>query len=159
LMHFKNPDLLYALFLIIIPILVHLFQWRKFKIEYFTNVKLLQKLSIQTRKSSKLKKYLLLFTRCFIFITLIIAFAQPFFKAKDIDNAQNQLYVAIDNSHSMQAIGKEGELMLSAINQLILETPEDYKLSILTNENAYWNTDIKTIKTQLLDTKYSATSF
>lgn len=159
IMHFKNPELLYALFLIIIPILVHLFQWRKFKIEYFTNVKLLQKLSIQTRKSSKLKKYLLLFTRCLLFIALIFAFAQPFFKAKDADNAQNQLYVVIDNSHSMQAKGKEGELMLTAINQLILETPENYKLSVLTNEDAYWNTEIKSIKTQLLETKYSFNSF
>jgi hypothetical protein len=158
-MHFKNPEILYALLLILIPIFVHLFQWRKFKIEYFTNVKLLQKLSIQTRKSSKLKKYLLLFTRCLLFIALILAFSQPFFKAKDADNAQNQLYVVIDNSQSMQAKGKQGELMLTAINQLILETPEDYKLSILTNEDAYWNTEIKSIKTQLLETKYSANSF
>jgi hypothetical protein len=158
-MHFKHPELLYFLGLLVIPIIIHLFQWRKFKVEYFTNVKLLQKLSIQTRKSSKLKKYLLLFTRCLLFLALIFAFAKPFFKAKDSTNEQNKLYVVLDNSHSMQAKGKTGELMLSAVNQLILETPENYEISILTNDDAYWNTNVKTIRTQLLETNYSPNAF
>ena len=37
-MQFKHPELLYALFLLIIPIIVHLFQLRKFQKEAFTNV-------------------------------------------------------------------------------------------------------------------------
>ena len=62
-MQFKHPEILYFLFLLVIPILVHLFQLRRFKKEYFTNVKLLKELQIQTRKSSKIKKWLLLATR------------------------------------------------------------------------------------------------
>ena len=54
-MQFKHPEILYFLFLLIIPILVHLFQLRRFKKEYFTNVRFLKELSIQTRKSSKIK--------------------------------------------------------------------------------------------------------
>ena len=37
-MQFKNPDILYFLVLLIIPILVHLFQLQKFTKVSFTNV-------------------------------------------------------------------------------------------------------------------------
>jgi hypothetical protein len=71
-MHFKHPEILWFLFLLIIPILVHLFQLRRFKKEFFTNVRFLKELSIQTRKSSKLKKYLLLATRLLLLAALIL---------------------------------------------------------------------------------------
>jgi hypothetical protein len=80
-MNFKHPEFLYFLFLLVIPILVHLFQLRRFKKEYFTNVQFLKELSIQTRKSSTIKKWLLLLTRLLLLIFLILAFAQPFFSA------------------------------------------------------------------------------
>ncbi|MFY7758250.1 MAG: BatA domain-containing protein, partial [Flavobacterium stagni] len=57
-MHFKHPEVLYFLFLLLLPILVHLFQLRRFKTEVFTDVRFLKELVEQTRKSSKLKKYL-----------------------------------------------------------------------------------------------------
>jgi hypothetical protein len=104
-MQFKHPEILYFLFLLVIPILVHLFQLRRFKKEYFTNVKFLKELSIQTRKSSQLKKWLLLTTRLLLLTALIIAFAQPFFKAKDSKGVTNELYLVLDNSFSMQAKG------------------------------------------------------
>ena len=85
-MQFKHPEILYFLFLLVIPVLVHLFQLRKFKKEYFTNVKLLKELAIQTRKSSKIKKYLLLACRLLLLAALVFAFAQPFFKAKDSES-------------------------------------------------------------------------
>ena len=52
-MEFKQPELLYALFLLIIPLAVHLFQLRRFQKEDFTNVKFLKKVIRQTRKRSR----------------------------------------------------------------------------------------------------------
>ncbi len=109
-MQFKHPEILYFLFLLVIPILVHLFQLRRFKKEYFTNVRFLKELSIQTRKSSKLKKWLLLATRLFILACIVFAFAQPFFQSKDSKNSTNEMYIVLDNSFSMQAKGQKGEL-------------------------------------------------
>jgi len=74
-MQFKHPELLYALFLLLIPILVHLFQLRRFKKEAFTNVAFLKKLNIQTRKSSTIKKWLLLLTRLAVIACIVLAFA------------------------------------------------------------------------------------
>ena len=78
-MLFKHPELLWALFLLIIPIFIHLFQLRKFKKTPFTNVKFLQKVVSESRRSNTLKKWLLLVTRMLLFTALILAFAQPFF--------------------------------------------------------------------------------
>ncbi len=158
-MHFKHPEILYFLFLLIVPILVHLFQLRRFKKEYFTNVQFLKKLSIQTRKSSKIKKWLLLCCRLLLLSALIIAFAQPFFEAKDTKNASNEMYIILDNSYSMQAKGKKGELLKRAVQELLEETPENTTFSLLTNSENYWKTDIKTIQSALQNLPYSATPF
>jgi hypothetical protein len=158
-MHFKQPEILYFLFLLIVPVLVHLFQLRRFKKEYFTNVRFLKELSIQTRKSSKIKKWLLLACRLLLLTCIILAFAQPFFESKDKKNASNEMYIILDNSFSMQAKGKKGELLKRAIQELLEETPENANFSLLTNTDTYWDTDIKTIRSELQNLKYSATPF
>ncbi len=158
-MHFKHPEILYFLFLLIVPILVHLFQLRRFKTSYFTNVRFLKELAIQTRKSSKIKKRLLLATRILLLTCAIIAFAQPFFEAKDSKNASNEMYIILDNSFSMQAKGKKGELLKRAVQELLENTPETAQFSLLTNTENYWNTDIKSVKSSLQNLKYSAAPF
>ena len=158
-MQFKHPEILYFLFLLVIPIIVHLFQLRRFKKEYFTNVRILKELSIQTRKSSKLKKWLLLATRCLLLAALIIAFAQPFFNAKDSKNVTNELYIILDNSFSMQAKGKKGELLKRTIENLLEQVPENQSFSLITNSETYWDTDIKSIRKDLQNLTYSPTAF
>lgn len=158
-MQFKHPEILYFLFLLVIPILVHLFQLRRFKKEYFTNVQFLKELSIQTRKSSTIKKWLLLFTRLLLLACLILAFAQPFFTAKDSLKATNEMYIILDNSYSMQAKGQQGELLKRAVQELLEHTPETQNFSLITNTETFWNTDIKSIQRDLQNLQYSATPF
>lgn len=158
-MQFKHPEILYFLFLLVIPILVHLFQLRRFKKEYFTNVHFLKELAIQTRKSSRLKKWLLLLTRLFLLACLIIAFAQPFFQAKDSKGITNEMFIVLDNSFSMQAKGKQGELMKRAVQELLENVPENQSFSLITNSETFWNTDIKSIQRELQNLKYSASPF
>ncbi len=158
-MQFKHPEILYFFFLLVIPILVHLFQLRRFKKEYFTNVRFLTALSIQTRKSSKIKKWLLLATRLLLLTFIIIAFAQPFFKAKDSKNSSNEMYIILDNSFSMQAKGQKGELLKRAVQELLENTPNNQTFSLITNSETFWNTDIKSIRAELQNLKYSALPF
>ena len=158
-MQFKHLEILYFLFLLVIPILVHLFQLRRFKKEYFTNVRFLKELSIQTRKSSRIKKWLLLATRLLLLSCIIIAFAQPFFKAKDTKNNTNEMYIVLDNSFSMQAKGQKGELLKRAIQELLENTPENQTFSLITNSQTFWNTDIKSIRGELQNLKYNALPF
>lgn len=158
-MQFKHPEILYFLFLLAIPILVHLFQLRRFRKEYFTNVRFLKELSMQTRKSSKIKKWLLLCVRLLLLACLTIAFAQPFFKAKGDNNKGNEMVILLDNSFSMQAKGSKGELLKRAVQDLLENTPENQQFSLITNTNAYWDTDIKSIQKELQNMAYSDVPF
>lgn len=158
-MQFKHPEILYFLFVLVIPILVHLFQLRRFKKEYFTNVRILKELSILTRKSSKIKKWLLLITRLLLLTTLVIAFAQPFNNAKDFKNKSNEMFIVLDNSYSMQVKGPKGELLKRAVQELIENTPENQDFSLITNDETYWNTNIKSIQKEIQNTSYSALPF
>lgn len=158
-MQFKHPEILYFLFLLAIPILVHLFQLRRFQKEYFTNVRFLKELSMQTRKSSKIKKWLLLATRLLLLACLIVAFAQPFFKAKDDNNKGNEMVILLDNSFSMQAKGNKGELLKRAVQDILENIPENQQFSLITTTNAWWDTDIKSIQKDLQNLTYSDVPF
>jgi hypothetical protein len=114
---------------------------------------------MQTRKSSKIKKWLLLATRLLLLACLIIAFAQPFFKAADNENKGNEMVILLDNSYSMQAKGDKGELLKRAVQDLLENTPENQQFSLITNNNAYWNTDIKSIQKELQNMQYSSVPF
>jgi hypothetical protein len=158
-MQFKHPEILYFLFLLVVPILVHLFQLRRFKKEYFTNVRFLKALTIQSRKSSQIKKWLLLATRLLLLTALILAFAQPFSSTNERSKSQKELYIILDNSYSMQAKGKKGELLQRAVQELLETAPETIRFSLLTNTEAFWNTDIQSIQKELQNLNYSATPF
>ncbi|MEL0456800.1 BatA and WFA domain-containing protein [Flavobacteriaceae bacterium SZ-1-7] len=155
-MQFKHPELLYALFLLLIPIIVHLFQLRKFQKVPFTNVAFLKEATIQTRKSSQIKKWLVLINRLLLMATLVFAFAQPFTSKTSNLNAEKETVVYLDNSFSMQAKGSQGELLKRAVQDIIENVPEDENISIVTNDNSFKNTTIKAIKNELLQIDYSS---
>src|SRR5690606_11972673 len=155
-MQFKHPELLYALFLLLIPIIVHLFQLRKFQKEAFTNVAFLKEITLQTRKSSQLKKWLTLLTRLLLLACIILAFAQPFTSKTTAIKSTNETIIYLDNSFSMQAKGNKGPLLKRAIQDIITNVPETQTFSLLTNDNTFKNTTIKAIKNDLLQLDYSA---
>jgi len=102
-MQFKNPEILYALFLLLIPIFIHLFQLRRFQKVDFTNVAFLKKVTMQTRKSSTLKKWLVLATRLGMLTAIILTFAQPYNTSSTKIEGEKETVLYIDNSNSMQA--------------------------------------------------------
>ncbi len=155
-MQFKHPELLYALVLLIIPIIVHLFQLRTFKKVPFTNVAFLKDITIQTRKSSQLKKWLTLLVRLLLFVAIIFAFAQPYSAASNRVDKTVETVIYLDNSFSMQAKGKNGPLLKRAIQDIINHVPENAPISLLTNAKTYKNTTIAALKKDLLNLEYSA---
>lgn len=153
-MYFKHPEFLYFLFLLVIPIIVHLFQLRKFRKTPFTNVKFLKKVIVQTRKSSQLKKWLTLLARCLALTCLVFAFAQPFVPNSEIATKPTETVVYLDNSFSMQLEGKRGEMMKRAVQELLENFPEEKEFSLITNDQIYRNTNISQLKKDLLQLDY-----
>lgn len=154
-MQFKHPELLYALLLLIIPIIVHLFQLRKFKSVPFTNVQFLKELTVQTRKSSQIKKWLTLITRMLLLAFVIMAFAQPYISKSDSFNTKSETVIYLDNSFSMQSPSINGSLLNTAIQDIIETIDENEQISIFTNDANFNKTSIKAIKNELIRLKHS----
>lgn len=154
-MYFKHPELLYALLLLVIPIIVHLFQLRRFKTTEFTNVKFLKKAVLQTRKSSRLKKFLILCTRLLLLACIILAFSQPYFPpaSGEVQNIETVIY--LDNSYSMQAKGKNGILLKRSIQDILENVPEDEEFTLFTNEDEFRNISSASAKERLQTIGYS----
>lgn len=146
-MQYRHPEILYFLFALIIPILVHLFQLQKFKKIVFTNVAFLKKIDLQTRKSSTLKKWLILASRMLLFAAVIFAFSQPYFSEKNsAQKIHNTIY--LDNSISLNSIGEKGKLLQIAAQDIIENISDEHSYSLLTNSDFYKNltaTDLKNI--------------
>jgi hypothetical protein len=112
-MNFLYPGFLFALLTIAIPIVIHLFNFRKFKKVYFSNVQFLKEAKEQNSSREKLKHLLVLFSRILAIVFLVLAFARPFLPSgKTIDPSQrNVVSIYVDNSYSMETVNKEGSLL------------------------------------------------
>jgi hypothetical protein len=113
-MQFVNPLFLFGLLAISIPVIIHLFNFRRFRKVFFTNVRFLQELKQQTQKQSQLRHLLILAMRILAISALVFAFAQPYipFSENQINNVQrNTVSIFVDNSFSMEAIGANGSLL------------------------------------------------
>ena len=154
-MHFKNPEILYLLTLLIIPILVHLFQLQKFVKTPFTNVSFLHKITQQTRRSSRIKKWLILATRLLLFSTIVIAFSQPYMSNKKASLKQHN-YIYLDNSLSTNTKGKRGDLLQVSAQDIIKHASDEDEYSLLTNSNFYPKKTKSELKNILLKIKNTA---
>ncbi|RZK24988.1 MAG: hypothetical protein EOO43_06660, partial [Flavobacterium sp.] len=138
-MNFLYPGFLFALLTIAIPIVIHLFNFRKFKKVYFSNVQFLKEAKEQNSSREKLKHLLILFSRILAICFLVLAFARPFIPLGESANATEKTPISIyvDNSYSMDAVNKEGSLLDEA-KRKAKEIVESYGLNdefqLLTND-------------------------
>lgn len=149
-MQFKYPEILWALLLLLIPLIIHLFQLRRFKKTPFTNVKLLKKVVSESRKSSSIKKWLILFTRLGMVAGLVFAFAQPF-TANDTAFQPKEFIFYLDNSFSMQATSDNGTLLQNTVQDFLKSIPQEQNFTLFTNDEVFENVEIKNIQNVLLE--------
>lgn len=139
-MTFVNASFLWALLAVSVPIIIHLFNYRKYKKVYFSNVRFLKNLQQESKSKSRLKEILVLLARCLAITCLVFAFSQPVL----IDNNSQKntkgikhVGVYIDNSFSMQNISKQGNLIELAKNkarEIVLAFGSGDKFQILSND-------------------------
>lgn len=115
-MKFANPLFLIALSAVLIPIIIHLFNFRRYKTVYFSNVKMLEDVLLKTKKESRLQQYIVLALRVLAIAALVFAFAQPFIPKNNMSSHQgNVVTIFVDNSFSMDANSKDGTLLYDAV--------------------------------------------
>lgn len=137
-MKFLYPNFLWALLFVAIPIIIHLFYFRRYKRVLFSNTKFLQEVKEEKATKNKLKHLLVLLSRILTIIFLVLAFAQPFLpKNKQSSLSEKLISVYLDNSFSMQAEG-QGYLLFDEAKNLAKKIIDSYsennKFQILTND-------------------------
>jgi hypothetical protein len=110
-MQFLYPIFLWSLLALAIPVLIHLFYFRRFKKVAFTNVRFLKELKEETSHRSRVRNLLVLAARMIALAALILAFAFPFIPSPNQSSqGQRASTIFIDNSFSMQ--GKTEDVTL-----------------------------------------------
>ncbi|NJO02373.1 MAG: hypothetical protein HC880_12400 [Bacteroidia bacterium] len=138
-MKFLYPQFLWALSTLIIPIAIHLFNFRRVKRVYFSNVRLLKEVKTETNAFRRLKHLLVLLSRLGFISFLVLAFAQPYLPSenqKSIQNLSGVVSIYLDNSYSMQSeLGNDTYLGTASryINELVSVFPEDARFQLITN--------------------------
>ncbi len=138
-MKFAFPEFLFALLVLIIPILIHLFNFRKYKTLYFSSLQFLKQVTQQTKSTQKLKHILVLTSRILAFTALILAFAQPYIPTTKsaVPGTKPVQAIYIDNSFSMEARGSSGNLLSEAkeiARKVVADAPLGTSFMIVTNE-------------------------
>jgi len=113
-MHFLYPVFLSALAVLLIPVVIHLFHFRRFKTVMFSNVKFLKAVETERKNRNRLKHLLVLSARCLAFASLVFAFAIPGCGEKKRVNGKAAVCIFIDNSFSMDHRNGKGILLETA---------------------------------------------
>ena len=137
-MTFLYPSVLWGLLLLLIPILIHFFSFKKVVKVVFPSILFIEELKNETGNRTNLKHLLVLGSRLLFMFFIILAFAQPILtdRLRPVDGT----LIYIDNSRSMSGeviagqIGLNKALELS--DELINKAPNDAKFQILTNQSS-----------------------
>ncbi len=118
-MNFLYPTFLFALFAVAIPVIIHLFSFRRFQTIYFSHVGFLKDVKKESQKKSRLRQLLMLLARILAIVFLVFAFSQPYIPAENKAQAGGRevIGVYIDNSFSMNALSERGQLIEQARNK------------------------------------------
>ncbi len=137
-MKFLYPQFLFALFAIIIPIIIHLFNFQRYRKINFSNVTLLKEIKHSTKAKSNLKHILILISRILAITAIVLAFAQPYIPLQSSKNASKttNASIFIDNSFSMENKSTEGrnfEIAREYGHKIVSELPNHINHQVLTN--------------------------
>jgi len=113
-MQFLYPWVLWFSLLTFIPIIIHLFYFRRYKTEYFSNNDLLESIVKESRRQQKLRNLIILILRMFFIIFLVLAFAKPYIKDDTFksEEPKNIYAIYIDNTFSMNDESKSNVSLL-----------------------------------------------
>ena len=138
-MNFLYPSFLFGLLAVSVPIAIHLFNFRRTRRVFFTNVALLRTVQTETKSFRRLKHWLILACRCLFLACLVLAFAQPFIPSKNKLGLSRQGITSLylDNSFSMQNERNEKrylDLATGKLDELLALFRNASSLQLLTND-------------------------
>jgi len=150
-MEFIHPYWLFGLLAVAIPIIIHLFNFRRYKKYYFTNLKFLKSIKKETKKQHRLRHLLILISRILAIIFMVLAFARPYVPGPQglQQTDVNLISVYVDNSMSMQAASNGHSLLdeaLAKASEVASAYSHSDRFQLITNDfegkhQPYYNRD------------------
>ncbi len=135
-MSFAQPQMLWFLTTLAIPIIIHFFNFRKLKVVEFSTLQFIEEVENETKRKKNLKHILILLSRILFLLFLVLAFAQPQFSNTNDKFLNTAIY--IDNSYSMSSeVGDAQNALESSLNiiQRYLEKSSiDQRYILITND-------------------------
>lgn len=110
-MTFLNPAILWGLFAVSVPILIHIFNLKRTRKIEISTLMFLKEIQETKQKRIKLKQLLILLCRIAFIILAVMMFASPFtkgFLGSVSDKAPASVVILIDNSFSMNGRTSKG---------------------------------------------------
>ncbi|NMM50271.1 BatA domain-containing protein [Marinigracilibium pacificum] len=107
-MQFLYPSVFWFLLALAIPVIIHLFSFRKARRLNFSSLKNLKLIKKHSDTRNNLKKYLVLASRIMFLMLLIFCFAGPYIPSDSDKKKSNKVVLFIDNSPSMTIEGDDG---------------------------------------------------
>ena len=133
-MAFLAPLFLAGLAALALPVLLHLRKNRPKETVAFSSLMFFDDEPPITKRRSRLQDVLLLLLRCLALALLVLAFARPFFPAKEDTpvptTGATTHFILIDTSASMR--GEPLEKALSSARETIGELPDDDAIAVAT---------------------------
>ncbi len=137
-MQFLYPLFLVGALSLAIPVILHLFYFRRFKKVYFTNVRFLKEVKEETSSRSRLRNLLVLLMRLLVFLFLVLAFAQPFIqRGEAVKKGIKAVSVYVDNSFSMSALSQDVPLLEQAkarAREIVKSYNTEDRFQVISNE-------------------------
>lgn len=118
-MVFLHPEYLWGLLGLFVPIIIHLFDFRKNRKVYFSDIRFLKQVKHASKKPLKLKQWLILLSRMGAIAFLVFVFAQPLLPENESNSLrQGNNLIYIDNSESMSTPANVNESVLDQARTL-----------------------------------------
>ncbi len=137
-MSFLYPSFLWALTALAIPIVIHLFNFRRTTRIFFSNTRVLKQVKQVTTAKRRLKHLLVLLARLLFLAFLVLAFAQPVIPAREQMGGRQNITLYLDNSFSMSAQleGRQRALdaAISYAGEIVNLFPPDTRYRLITND-------------------------
>ncbi len=138
-MDFLFPSFLWGLLALSVPLAIHLFNFRRTKKIFFSNISFLKTAETQTSSFRRLRHLLILLCRMLAIACLVLAFAQPVILdgqgAKKEAKGITSLY--LDNSFSMQNERSNKRLLdiaTTGLNELLTLFKHSGSIQLVTND-------------------------
>ncbi|MEO9966427.1 MAG: BatA domain-containing protein [Reichenbachiella sp.] len=137
-MSFTYPIFLWGLTALAIPIIIHLFNFRKAKRVSFSNVRFLENIKKQNSSNLRLRHLLILLTRLLFIFFLVLVFAQPYIPSIEDGLQSRSVTLYIDNSNSMSNLTERGvsgfNETLGIAQEITNLYPAETQFSLITND-------------------------